>query len=348
MNRIDKRKLERYEMVVYISLLLLAVVLGFVGNSINQEVIKAITINLASELLAVGILFFIINRMFLLGDSDDLSRKLIDILTRDNSPLIMKFDLFKSELYARIQQMSKQIGEEVNTKLDLDSNELYSFYGLLGTKIGMTFQNFRVSRDSDGENTNAVSFLWADTLYGNSVNAKVIGSEVEPFLRIEFQSFEPSWGCNIAVRPQNQRAIERRSQELNYLFFQARIPQEALQSSDLLQDVGIAIRLVNGKYQHWDYGNRAGEYIQFPVKGDGTWTVVCIDLQDKKRWSHFISDGNSHINEEEKNNADLSILAAVIIKVGKFRPGIRGELGYGKGVVDIKDMRFSPDPVKMS
>jgi len=230
----------------------------------------------------------------------------------------------------------------------LDSNELYSFYGLLGTKIGMTFQNFRVSRDSDGENTNAVSFLWADTLYGNSVNAKVIGSEVEPFLRIEFQSFEPSWGCNIAVRPQDQRAIERRSQELNYLFFQARTPQEILQSADLLQDVGIAIRLVNGKYQHWDYGNRAGEYIQFPVKGDGTWTVICIDLQDKKRWSHFISDGNSHINEDEKNNADLSILAAVIIKVGKFRPGIRGELGYGKGVVEIKDMRFSPDPVKMS
>ncbi|MEA5463874.1 hypothetical protein [Leptothoe sp. PORK10 BA2] len=347
MNRIDKRKLERYEMVVYISLLLLAVVLGFVGNGINQEVIKAITINLASELLAVGILFFFINRMFLLGDSDDLPRKLLDVLTRDNSPLIMKFDLFKSELYARIQQMSKQIGEEVNTKLDLDSNELYSFHGLLGKRRGMTFQNFRVSRDADCENTNAVSFLWADTFYGNSVNAKVISKEVEPFLRIEFQSFEPSLGCNIAVRSQDQRAIELRGQELNYLCFYARIPQEALQSPDLLQDVGIAIRLVNGKCQHWDYGDKSGEYRQFSIKGDGTWTVVCIDLQDKKRWSHFTGDGNQYINQDEMSNADFSVVSAIVIKVGKFL-GIRGELGYGKGMVDIKDIRFSPDLVKMS
>jgi hypothetical protein len=348
MNRIDKRKLERYEMVVYVSLLLFAVVLGFVGNSINQGVIKAITINLASELLAVGILFFIINRMFLLGDSDYLPRKLLDILTRDNSPLIMKFDLFKSELYAQIQQMSKQIGEEVNTKLDLDSNELYSFYGLLGTKTGVIFQNFRVSRDGDNENTNAISSLWSDTLYGNSVSAKIIGSEVEPFLRIEFQSFEYSWGCSIVVRPQDQRAIERGSQQLNYLVFQTRIPQEALQNTDLLQDVGIAIRLVNGKYQHWDYGNKAGEYIQFQVKADGVWNIsVCIDLQDKRKWSHFTGDGNQYISQDEMSNADFSVISAVVIKVGKFL-GIRNELGYGKGMVDIKDIRFSPDPVKMS
>lgn len=56
----------------------------------------------------------------------------------------------------------------------------------------------------------------------------------------------------------------------------------------------------------------------------------------------------SRDSDGENINANLSILAAVIIKVGKFRPGIRGKLGYGKGVVDIKDMRFSPDPVKMS
>jgi hypothetical protein len=145
----------------------------------------------------------------LLGDNDDLPHKLLDILTRDNSPLVMKFDLFKNELYARIQQMSKQIGEEVNTKLDLDSNELYTFFGLKGTRTGSMFQDFRVYRsDPRRPNDNAVSFLWADTLYGNTINASVQNNG-ESFLRVEFQSFSSqSWGCNIAIKPQNQRASE--------------------------------------------------------------------------------------------------------------------------------------------
>ena len=63
-------------------------------------------------------------------------------------------------------------------------------------------------------------------------------------MKIEFQSFEPSWGCNVTIRPQNERAVDLKTQELNYLFFQARIPTEVLQDSDLLHDVGIAIRLV--------------------------------------------------------------------------------------------------------
>jgi hypothetical protein len=333
-----------------------------------KGLIQGISGNVIATTMSFLVVYIFITRGNALGDSRDVYQRisnqidlLIDqlkdgILARieskldldNNSSFDRKFELLKSDLASQMQHMGKEIGQQVNTKLDLDSNEFYSFYGLLGTKIGMTFQNFRVSRDSDGENTNAVSSLWADTLSGNSVNAKVIDTEIEPFLRIEFQSFEPSWGCNVTIRPQDQMAIERRSQELNYLYFQARISQEVLQSSDLLKDVGIALRLVNGKYQHWDYGNKAGEYIQFPVKGDGTWTVICIDLKDKRRWSHFTGDGNQYIHQDEMSNADFSFISAVVIKVGKFRPGIRSELGYGKGVVDIKDMRFSPDPVKIS
>jgi hypothetical protein len=329
MTQKDKLKLKRYDLIVYGSLLLFAVVLGFVGYFIpeNQVVIKSITLNLASELVAVSALFFIINRLFLLDD---------------NSKLVDNFNTFKKDLFAQIQQMSKQIGEEVNTKLELDSNELYRFYGLQETRTGMTFQNFRVSRSSDSKNINAVSHLWADTLYGNSVNAKVISDKIEPFLRIDFQSFENSWGCNITIRPQDQKAIYRKDQDLNYLFFQARIPEEVLYDTDFLQDIGIAILIVNGKYQHWDYANRAGEYIQFQVKKDGTWTGICIDLHDKTRWSHFTGDGNQYINEYEMTNADLSIISAVTFKVGRFRD-IRGELGHGKGRVDIKDIRFEPE-----
>lgn len=266
----------------------------------------------------------------------------------NNSPLSMKFELLKSELILQIQQMSKQIGKEVSTTLDFDSNKLYQFYGLADVTMGVVFQNFRVSRNSDNDNVNPVSFLWADTLYGNTINASVI-DEIDPFLRVDFQSFERSWGCNIAIRPQEEKAVEIKSQgglNLNYLYLQARISSEALQGKDMLHDVGIAVRLVNGKYQQWDYGSGAKEYIQFQLHNDGNWTPICVDLQDKKKWHHFNSDGNPYISEEDRNNADLSIISAVIIKFGKFL-GIRGELGYGKAKVDIRDIRFSPTQIRM-
>jgi hypothetical protein len=330
--------------------------------------LQGISGNIIATTMSFLVVYIFIMRENVFGDSQDVYRRILNQIDlsinqlRDgilgkienrsdldsNSFFENKLELLKSDLISQMRQITEDIGNQVNTKLDFDSNELYSFYGLLGTKIGIVFQDFRVSRDSGSENTNAISSLWADTLYGNSVNAKVINSEHYSFLRVEFQSFESSWGCNVTVRPQDQRALDRRSLELNYLLFQARIPPEALQSPDLLQDVAIAILLVNGKYQHWDYGNRAGEYIQFPVKEDGSWTNVCTNLHDKTKWSHFTGDGNQHINQDEMNNADFSIISAVVIKIGKFRPGIRGELGYGKGVVDIKDMKFSSDPVKMS
>jgi hypothetical protein len=47
----DKRKLKRYEIAVYGLLLAFSIILGLIGDRISQETIKAITINLASELL---------------------------------------------------------------------------------------------------------------------------------------------------------------------------------------------------------------------------------------------------------------------------------------------------------
>jgi uncharacterized ion transporter superfamily protein YfcC len=73
----DKRKLKRYEIAVYGLLLAFAVILGLIGDRISQDTIKAIIVNLSSELLAVGILFFIINRIFLLSDDNGLLNKLL-------------------------------------------------------------------------------------------------------------------------------------------------------------------------------------------------------------------------------------------------------------------------------
>lgn len=69
----DKRKLQRYEIAVYFILVCLAALLAIFSNSISQETVKAITINLASELLAVGFLFFILKQIFLLSEDDNIA-----------------------------------------------------------------------------------------------------------------------------------------------------------------------------------------------------------------------------------------------------------------------------------
>jgi hypothetical protein len=73
----------------------------------------------------------------------------------NNSSFENKFDSLKSDLVSQLNQIGQEIEMRVSTGLDsfdLDSNELYRFYGLLGTRMGMTFQNFRVSRDFNSKN----------------------------------------------------------------------------------------------------------------------------------------------------------------------------------------------------
>lgn len=71
----NKIKMQRYETVIYIALFLLAIILMLVGNYIIIDgTTKAVFINLSSELLAVGILFFILKRLFLLGDDTSSNR----------------------------------------------------------------------------------------------------------------------------------------------------------------------------------------------------------------------------------------------------------------------------------
>jgi len=372
----NNRNTDKNDYLAVLFAVLLAILLTLVYFLVEANVkdiswknfLQSVSGNIIATTLSFSVVYIFITRFNALGDSKNDYQRIynqidlvIDQLKSDifprieskldlgkNSSFDEKFDLLKSDLALQIQQISKEIGNQVNTKLNLDSNELYRFYGLQGVRTGMIFQNFRVSRASDIKNTNAVSHLWADSLYGNSLMVKIISNkpnEPDPFLTIDFQSFENSFGCNVTIRPQDQKAIDRKNQDLNYLYFSARIPKEVLHDADFLRDIGIAIRIVNGKYQHWDYASRAGEYIQQKVNEDGTWTEIYIDLNDKTRWSHFSGDGNQYINENERNNADLSIISALTLKVGKFKGDSRSELGYGKGRVDIKNVRFEPDMV---
>ena len=67
----DRVKVKRYELAVYVLLLFFAIILAFASHLLNIEPLSSILLNLVSELLAVAILFFVVNRFFMINSDDD-------------------------------------------------------------------------------------------------------------------------------------------------------------------------------------------------------------------------------------------------------------------------------------
>ena len=103
-----------------------------------------------------------------------------------------------------------------------------------------------------------------------------------------------------------------------------------------MNEVGVAIRVVNGWVQHWEYADqpRAGR-LEFKVDSS-MWTKCSVDLQDHNKWCLFTSDGN-HLFGPEK--ADFKIISTVVFELGS--PGQLISSRRGKGMIDIRHISLS-------
>ena len=249
-----------------------------------------------------------------------------------------KIEETKNKIVEEIDKTKKFVSEDT-----IEINQLYTLYGLKKQerKGVETFQDFNV--DYNSANVNAVSFLWADTLRGNEINASIIKSESElPFLRIKFDSKKDSYGCNLAIRPQNEQPLDNRlPNQKNYFLFDARIPEEnETEKDENLKKIVLAFRVINGYMQHWEYANHPREYIQIPVEGN-IWQTFALSLNDLDKWSLFDSDGNTIKGPKEPN---FDVISSIILKVG--RDTKKGEPGDGKGIIDIRRIKLSLDSPK--
>lgn len=219
-------------------------------------------------------------------------------------------------------------------------NEYFRMYGLRGLRDSNLIQDFNVSRAGGTNNINPIQFLWADALYGNTISAKNIGERNS--LRIHFNHYG-GWGCNIAIRCQDGKACHNTNRS-KYLTFDARIPSEEIKRIKrrdrlkLLNKIGISIRIVNGKLQHWEYAYNPKEYITRNVEAT-EWDkeLVKVNLSDENNWHQFKSDGNI-INEPD--GPDFSIIASVILGFGSV-PKCTNEPEPGSGIIDIRKIELS-------
>jgi hypothetical protein len=213
-------------------------------------------------------------------------------------------------------------------QLQLAEVPLYTFCGLrLKPRDGEIFQDFRVERH-DYINPNPVSFMWADAYRGNAISAMIIERD-PPELQVSFENKPMSYPSNVAIRPLEERALRR--QNRTTLCLEAAIP-DGFEESGVLDEVFLAVRLVNGWNQHWAHGPGAGTYRLFPV--GKRWTTISLPLQSDEWW-RFTSDGNYIVGPVD---ADFSLLGPVIFEVGG--EGV-GRPGPGRGRVSIRGLRMA-------
>jgi hypothetical protein len=216
-------------------------------------------------------------------------------------------------------------------------DEYYRLYGLGGLRTDPLIQNFKVSRTGDTHNVSAIQFLWADALHGNTIDAEHIKDQEA--LRIRFHH-KGGWGCNIAIRCQDTLACHNINR-LRYLSFDVRIPLEEIHNNpelELLSEVGIALRIVDGRLQHWEYALSPNQYYILPVnKTEWGGKSVKVDLHDFSRWHQFTSDGNIKVNYQGPN---FSIIASVILMFGS-PDQTPGEPRPGRGIIDIRELKLT-------
>jgi hypothetical protein len=341
----------------------------YLGINLLPESVREITKNIITGLIGADILSLIVAVPRALNASKKMIMKNLKEYVQGMKNEIMleisglrdldvkKIDEVKSEIIheekniedisIKIEKIKENIIEEIDKAKHLMSSDtieiaqLYTLFGLKGVRYGTTtFQDFDVNRIDS--NLNAVSYLWADTYKENKINAVVMPSKdgALPFLRIDFDNNKDSWGCNIAIRPQNEQVLDNTLPQRRYLVFDARIPRDVSQNEDegenFLEEIAIAVRVVNGNMQHWAYAPHIREYKQFRLTIDKNWSTFGLDLLDKHQWSLFDSDGNINRGSQEAN---FDIIACVVLKFGRYTG--MGEPGSGKGVIDIRSLRLS-------
>lgn len=95
----DKKRSQRYTLVVYLFLLAISIILALIAISYFQgSPLREIMFNLSSELAGVVLIFFIVNRFFLLDRDHDLIvevRDLKNAVLAKFSPLVFEDDSLK-------------------------------------------------------------------------------------------------------------------------------------------------------------------------------------------------------------------------------------------------------------
>jgi hypothetical protein len=207
-----------------------------------------------------------------------------------------------------------ELGEALNgipkpVAADTDEMGQYSsfYYGPNKTlRTGEVFQDFQtVDKFDEKGNVNAIQNTWADASAGSKIEAKTRPRESK--LVVAFENKPSSYPCNIAIRGKDEAPLLNNPYR-PFLLFGVRLQGERPKASP---PIVVGVRITNGFFQHWLYLKAGGSsYYYSPV--EETWTVVKIDISERKRWRKFESEGNP----DGPVQARFRCICSVVLEIG--------------------------------
>jgi hypothetical protein len=221
---------------------------------------------------------------------------------------------------------TKRSAPEIEPNQDWENlkSQLYTFCGYTKElRDSDVIQDFKVER-RQYRNPNPVSHLWADAYKGSWIRARV-AEMGGPHLEVSFENTPDSWPCSLAIRPIRERAVTTRGRKR--LAFEAQVSPETP-----MGEVTVAVRVVNGWYQHWIYG--AGPNTNIPEQITETPRTIEIPLDARDLWWLFPNDGNRFFGPPE---FDYSIIASVILHFGGHAHAFPGP---GRATVQIRNVHL--------
>lgn len=216
-----------------------------------------------------------------------------------------------------------------------DGQVFLNTYGLArGLERSEVFQDFYTI----GKNMQPIQYLWADSRPGRMCRIAAelgAGSErADASLSVFFSTARNSFGCNIAIRPQNRKALLSAGRDS--LLLQARIPRaDERQGPEFgaLREVGILVRIVNGYMQHW---TRCCACKTLLCAEEGDYRMLTVPLRDGC-WKLFGEDGTG---PEGPKEPDFSIIASVNLALGGYDEFMQ-EPTPGSGSLEIRSILLS-------
>jgi hypothetical protein len=124
----DRKKKERYLLAVYLVVLFLSIILVFIGVKLSEGDARDIILNISTELIAVVLIFFIINKVFLV-DQWNAEEKIEDLKKSiEDSKKTKAIDFFEEKInLSEFHKKSSKI-ELCGVTLSSDVNENFTLF----------------------------------------------------------------------------------------------------------------------------------------------------------------------------------------------------------------------------
>ena len=218
----DRKKKERYLLAVYTVVLLLSIVLIFVGLQIEKPDLKSIVLNISTELFAIVLIFFVINKVFIVDQWN--AEEKIELLTKTikNSKKTSAIDFFEEKIdlseyhkkSTQIELCGVTLSSDINANFTLFREKILNGHNIKFMLINPESSAPKISSlRSEDEGNDKYYRRKLDVVFGDleylikSINNSNIEGKTIGNLEVKLLSYPPSFAINRFTKQNGEQEL---------------------------------------------------------------------------------------------------------------------------------------------